>query len=512
MPLPRRPTLVLLAVVALSWSTAPSGGMYSPMAVALALAALGLALAACLLPDRPWQAPADVGTTVIRRALLLLAVLGGFHCVWKGDAVAAVVAAGALLLLAVLYRRPPRPAAPFEASLVAAALLLSGTGVFTAEVLYGEEGVRRTPLMIAAAATGFVLSATWLLDLGTPTRVNRVFWPRLLLAFAAAGLLRVSAVLASPEPVIDVYAWLRDAPAFLLRGENPYSAAYASPYGTERAARYNVSMTPDPHPAVYPPLPILMAVPFSAAGLDVRYANVCCDLLAGAVLLAAGWARAGPRVGAILAGIYLFLPRVPFLIEHAWYEPMLAALLGGGLLLAGRGRWAGYLLLGLGLTGKQFGLPLLLPLARAQWRHWPALLLGIVAAGLLVVPFFLWDPAAFLDIVLFKHLGRPAMFDSITLASGAHNLLGLDLPRPLLLGAAVLLIAWVTWKTPERIPAAALWMGAALLTFCLLHTQGYFNYFYLCQFLMLLGIADLIPEGEPMKPAEEAAPERGARL
>src|SRR5262249_24928008 len=133
-------------------------------------------------------------------------------------------------------------------------------------------------------------------------------------------------------------------------------------------------------------------------------------------------------------------------------------------------------------------------------------------AGLLVVPFFLWDPAAFLDIVLIKHLGRKEMFDSITLASGAHNLLGIDLPRRLLLGAAVLLIAWVTWKTPERIPAAALWMGTALLTFCLFHTQGYFNYFYLCQFLMLLGIADLIPEGEPMKSAEEAAPGRGARL
>jgi hypothetical protein len=49
------------------------------------------------------------------------------------------------------------------------------------------------------------------------------------------------------------------------------------------------------------------------------------------------------------------------MLENAWYEPMLAALVGGGLLLAERRAWIGHLLIGLGVTGKQFGLPLVLP-------------------------------------------------------------------------------------------------------------------------------------------------------
>src|SRR5262249_62020905 len=109
--------------------------------------------------------------------------------------------------------RPPRPANPLGACLVAASLLLSGTGVFTAEVLYGEEGVRRTPLMIAAAAAGFVLSATRLLDLGAPARGSRGFWPRLLLAFAAARVLPRRAPLPPPAAVLRVDRCLRRAPA-----------------------------------------------------------------------------------------------------------------------------------------------------------------------------------------------------------------------------------------------------------------------------------------------------------
>src|SRR5262249_24081471 len=156
-----------------------------------------------------------------------------------------------------------------------------------------------------------------------------------------------------------------------------------------------------------------------------------------------------------------------------------------------RGRWPGYLLLGLGLTGKQFGLPLFLPLLRAHWRNWPALLLGLAAATLLFVPFVLWDAKAFVDVVLVKHLKRQPMFDSITLGAGLYNLSGLTLPQPLWLGMAVAGIAWIAWKAPRDGVTTALWMGAALLVFCLCHTQGYFNYFYLCEFLLLLGAGAL---------------------
>jgi hypothetical protein len=37
-------------------------------------------------------------------------------------------------------------------------------------------------------------------------------------------------------------------------------------------------------------------------------------------------------------------------------------------------------------------------------------------------------------------------------------------------------------------------MATTLLTFCLFHTQGYFNYFYLCQYLILLAVPSLVAE------------------
>jgi hypothetical protein len=494
MSLARRPALALLAVLALNWAVASSGGMYTPTALGLALAALGLALAAALLPERTWQVSPRLGETVVLRSLQLLAVLSAVEGLRRQDVAAALVALGALGLWA-LWSYGNRPAVPPLPGLLAgAALLLSGRGVLTAEVLYGDKKGERTVLLLLAAAAGFVLSAAWVPGLGAPAgeRPGRKFWAALALVFVAGGLLRLGAVLASPDPVVDVWVALRDAPRHLLEGRNPYTASYPDPYDTERARSFGVEAPPAGAAfPFYPPLPFLLVLPFHAAGLDVRLANVAGDLLAGLVLFAAAWSHGRPRVGALVATVYLFLPRVAFLIEHAWYEPMLAALLGGGLLLLERGCRAGYLLLGLGLTGKQFGLPMVFPLAWSQRRHWARLGLGIALAALPMVPFLVWDPAAFLDVVLFRHLRRPAMFDSITVATGCHQLLGIDPPRPLLLGIALLLIGWLSWKTPRQSTAAALWVGAVLLVFCLFHTQGYFNYFHLCEFLLLLGLANL---------------------
>jgi hypothetical protein len=501
----RRATLALAVVVTLSLAIAPRGGLYTPMSVVLAVVAMLLALAACLRPDRLWPVPAELGARVISYAAILLGAQAVFLAfVYTAtdslgkpvgpvkDGVALAVAVIVLALLVLLARRPPRPHNVFHALLVAAGLLLSGYGVLMAFYLFGDQRGARTPLLVAAALAGLLLNASWILDLGSAGPSRRWFWPRVLALFTAGALLRISPVLASPDPVIDVYAWLDQAPAKLLHGDNPYAADYVSPYGTERARQFDTFLEPDPRPAAYPPLPILVALPFKAAGLDVRYANVVCDLLAALVFLLLGCSTGNRWLGAVLSGIYLFLPRVPYLIEMAWYEPMLAALLGWGLFLVERRRRLGYLLLGLGLTGKQFGLPLLLPLAGSLRRRLLGLLLGIGLALLLFVPFVLWDPKAFLDIVLFKHLRRPPMADSITIHSGFLNLLGVDLPRPLLLAVAGLLLGWLTWKTPAQVTAGALWMATALLTFCLFHTQGYFNYFYLCQYLVLIALPGLV--------------------
>ncbi len=187
----------------------------------------------------------------------------------------------------------------------------------------------------------------------------------------------------------------------MLHGENPYTSEYSHPYDSPPE-------TYDRYP-FYPPLPIVFGIPFAAIGVDVRYANVNCDLLAAWVLYLLGTRRGNFMAGAMAAATYLHLPRAPFVIAEAWYEPMLAATLGLGLYLVETGRCVGFFLLGVGLTGKQFGIALAGPVVMSLRHRWRALCVGIfLAVVLVVVPFLLWNPAAFWDVVVTAHLQRRA--------------------------------------------------------------------------------------------------------
>jgi hypothetical protein len=483
-----RATLALLALVALNSVTASTGGFYSRSALAICLLALGFALIACLLPVRRGGAPMNRS--------------------W-----------GAAVLRVLLG---------------AAALGLTGRAAVGEWVLYGEEALGLCLIRIGSVAGFILVAATDLLNFTLrrdqlirtqnsdgATSPTGVLWNAhgrwaisLFGCFILSGAcLRLGAVWAAPDPVIDVYGWLRDAPAYLLRGQNPYTADYKSPYGTERANYYGVQELPEKQPAVYPPQPILLALPFAAARLDVRYANVFCDLLAATFLYLAARQRGRVWLGVLLTGLYLHLPGVAFMMEQAWYEPMIAAMLGAGLVVIERGRWWACVPLSLGLTAKQFGIVLLPPLLKANWPLRWCLLASLAGVTLaLFLPFVVWDPRGFLSMVLFKHLERPPALYSLTLSAGAYHALGVILPRAVMWAVAVLLVGLISWRAPAGGTGPALWLGSALLVFCLFHTQGNFNYFYLCQYLWLFALAGLVGEGVENGGSETSGARPSARI
>jgi len=181
---------------------------------------------------------------------------------------------------------------------------------------------------------------------------------------------------------------------------------------------------------------------------------------------------------------------------------MVAAALGVGALLVGRGWRVGHVLLGLGITGKQYAVVLLPALWKGLRGRRIALLLGTAVAGAAVVlPFYLWDRPSFVERVVDYHLDHSIRHDGVTLQAAAMDRFKTELPRKPMLAVALLLIGLVALRTPSRGPSPAPWMATGLIVFCLFFSQAFLNYFYLCVYLMLLGLGDWFTHDEAAAPA-----------
>ncbi len=63
-----------------------------------------------------------------------------------------------------------------------------------------------------------------------------------------------------------------------------------------------------------------------------------------------------------------------------------------------------------------------------------------------------------------------------------------------------LLIGLIAWRTPTAAFAAAPWMAASLVVFCLFFSQAFLNYYYLCEYLLLLGLGEWFVTESSEKP------------
>jgi hypothetical protein len=452
-----RPVLALTALVVLNLAVRPTFGvMYSHAVFALTMLSLLIGLVASLAADRP--------------------------LFWRGGLADRQETDGDTYLLAC------------------AALALGALNIISTDLAYVDVMWARR-LLVLFALVGFIITAAVAFSQNSIFRSTQSLGPNSYRGFLAAALLlglslRSCVLIASPDPVIDVYSLLNQCTDHVLAGRNPYVSEIVSPYETSRAAEFNVIEPRDPRPAGYPPHPYLLATPFRTIGADARWANVLWDGVAAAALYLVACRRGRPYAGYLAASLWLFFPRTTFMIEQAWYEPMIGGLLGIGFWLvegAGWRQWLGYILVGLGMTAKQYGLPMLPALAWPHRQHWLKILVGLLAGALVMLPWYLWSPTDFLDIVVWKHLRRPPQeFRALTIAGGCYQLLGTLPDRRVMWAIAAVLIAAVSWRAPRQGAATALALGTSLLIFCVFHTQGFFNYFYLCQYLWLMGFVGML--------------------
>ncbi|NHA67071.1 hypothetical protein [Phycicoccus flavus] len=441
--------------------------------------------------------PGDGEGTTTARGLLGPVLLALTWLAWFGVAqwsvprfrvqIVLVLTAGTLLLGVWLWRRTvlrlPRWFGP--------AVIAGSVAVTLAVPLFSylPDGAERAALAVLAAGA---LGCAVLLALPRPMAGTAA-----LLAGAVHAVLAAVVVRADPAPRIDVWVILQQGADVTARLGNIYTAQWSDSPGVQDHFTY------------LPWMAVLTAPGRWVAG-DVRWMLAVWTL----VLLAGLWALAGgrggdPVRGATLVALVVLAPGTLTQVDQAWTEPVLAALLVWWAVLVRRGHaWWAVVPLALACASKQhlaLLAPLLLVWPAFGWRR--TLVTG-AAAGVLVSPWLVADPAAFVDDTVTTLL----TFHPIRFANTWYLYFldrhGVELPFVVTGLAMLLAVGAAVWAVRRRRPDVGevlRWMALVLAVVNLVNKQAFYNQFWLVAVLVAASLAaDAVSPRSPR--AAAAAP------
>lgn len=304
--------------------------------------------------------------------------------------------------------------------------------------------------------------------------------------YAAAFLGVLSAgvwiIHAAPKPFIDVYLFQQTSSRALLQGKNPYELTPPNIYGDLRF--YGPELVKNGKMTIgnpYPPLSIYLSFIGYVLARDIRYTCLAAILLTGLLI---ALQRPGPE--ALLAAyVFLFTPRIYYVLEQSWTEPLVLFLAVAVVWCAiHRPRWK-FIALGLLVASKQYVI-LLLPMAallipiKSLRRNWAASLgwtTGVAAA--VTAPLALRDLPAFMWNVGLAQFYQPFRPDALSYAA-LYARVTEQIPTPLFpfiaLGASISFV-WSYCKRSAAGFAAAFALSSAL--FFAFNKQAFCNYYFL---------------------------------
>ena len=389
---------------------------------------------------------------------------------WNGFSTAATLAAttaaGVLLASRKGFRAPSNLTMTAAIAATGAVLLLAGPSM-------GGGSGEALIVFVTVLAT---LVAAALLALHTRWAERAAILVVVLTTTFCAALI----IVASP-PDIDVWNFTQQAAQIMLQTD-----IYGHSWD-------NVSPAHDPWVVVsgfpYLPMTAVLLAPFRWLTGDIRWAMFACFLI-GAALIGGGF-REGHRTR--LALLFLLTPGTLLMIDKAWTEPLVFALLAPAILCFDRRHpvW-GTVLLALALATKQHVL-LLTPLFFAWHPAGPRRSMAALGgAAALCLPWIVAGPATFWHDTIYLHVHMMIRRDASTLYILA---LRSGWQPPLAVGAVVLLAVIVSLALRVRRfqPGAAgvsLAAAAVLLVATLVNKQGFINQYWLVAALMLFGLAE----------------------
>lgn len=319
------------------------------------------------------------------------------------------------------------------------------------------------------------------------------FLPLLLVHFAlGAWVLRHS-----PNPTIDVFVFQQEATAALLHGTNPYTLTFPNIYGDQ--PYYGPGVTANGRVNFgfpYPPVSLLLALPGYLVAGDYRYAQLLALTLSGLLL---ALARPG-KLPLLAAALLLFSPRVFFVLEQGWTEPLVVVLLA--LTVTCACRWPRWLPIALGLfvASKQtlIAVPLLALLlvgGVGHWRVWWRLLWRAAAVALVVtLPLALTALREFVYSVLLLQFYQPLRTDALSFVAVLTRH-GFQVPGWLAFGVLVVVLVLVLWAGVPTPAGFASGIGVAYLCFFAFNKQAFCNYYFFTLAALAVGIAVTQPGG-----------------
>jgi hypothetical protein len=427
------------------------------------------------------------------RAAVLLTVWVGYFTALQWSVVryrlgiVVVVASAAVLLGTALVRGWRPPVVP--RGLLAVALLLCA---LVTEVVpffsYTTPGDRRALAHVMAVGCLLAAAALALPEARHPFRRPRTVAAGVaVLTFAAAS---AAAIVLDRAPRIDVWVTLQQASDGLAHGQNMYTTTWHDSPGIQDAFTY------------LPWTAVLVAPARWLVG-DVRWALLVLALVALASMAALGRRQRGgspttghsPTSAAALTAVTLLAvaPGTITQSEQAWTEPMLLAALAVWALLVRRGHaWWAVVPLAIGCASKQH-LAVLLPVL-ACWHAFGVrrVLATAGLSGVLVIPWFVADPAAMWHDTVSLLIGFHPIRFANTLYLAARHELGWTPPFWLtgLIVLGVLVAACVTVRRRRPDLAELLgWLALVLLVATLVNKQGFYNQYWLVGGLVALAVA-----------------------
>ena len=299
-----------------------------------------------------------------------------------------------------------------------------------------------------------------------------------VLAVLTHTVMAVLTILGDRAPRIDVWVLLQQGADALGRGENLYTQQWAGSPGVQDQFTYLPWMAVTTAPGRW------------LAG-DVRWAVLVWSL----VLYAGLWALAHGRAerAAAVTAVLVLAPGTLTQVDQAWTEPVLAAALVWWAVLVRRGHaWWAVLPLAMACASKQH-LVLLAPVLLV-WRPFGVrrtLASGGLAA-VLVLPWVLADPAAFVDDTVTTLLTFHPIRFANTWYLYALNEHGVTLPFAVT-GAAMLAavtgIAYAVWRRQPDTAELLRWLALALAVVNLVNKQAFYNQFWLVAALVAASLA-----------------------